>query len=629
MTYGFSGKILHVDLSEGNLEIEQPEPSFYRKYPGGSALGMYYLLRHTPANADPLGSENTIVFSVGPLTGAPISGQSRLTVTAKSPLTGTAGDSQSGGFFPAEMKFAGFDAVVVYGRAQEPVYLWIHDGEAELRPATHVWGQVTGQVDATLKEELGDEKIQVLQCGPAGEQGVRFAAIMSMANRANGRNGLGAVMGSKRLKAIVVRGDEKPAIAAPDALKDLARWGAKHIKGTGMEGLGVYGTAEVIRYQDAAGGLPTRNWSSGTFEGHMALDGTTMAETILKERDTCYACAVRCKRVVEAEQAAYPLDPIYGGPEYESLAALGSYCGVDDLYAVAYANQLCNMYGMDTISCGASIAWAMDCFEQGILTADDTGGLDLTFGNAEALVQLVEQIGRRQGFGALLAEGSARAAAQFGAEAENLVVAAKKQEYPAHMPQVKRSLALIYTVNPFGADHESSEHDPSYRSFPERLAEIGLTDPQPDDVLNEEKVRFTLVSQHFYACMDTVNVCQFVFGPAWQLYGAEDLATAMRVVTGWDIDVDELLEIGERRVNMMRAFNARDGIDRSEDTLPKKLQKALSGGASDGAYVPAEQVEQAKEMYYELAGWDVDTGTPTRVKLEELDLAWVADELGL
>jgi aldehyde:ferredoxin oxidoreductase len=538
---------------------------------------------------------------------------------AKSPLTGGFGDSAAGGYFPAELKFAGFDGIVIHGQAEKPVYLWIHEGEAELRDAVHLWGRTTGEVEDALKEELGDPRVQILQTGIAGENGVRFAALMNMATRANGRTGMGAVMASKRLKAVAVRGTRRPELADPEGLRELARWGSRNFKESDIYGMGLLGTAEIVRWQDKSGGLPTRNWSSGTFEGALAIDGKTMAETILTGRESCYACTVRCKRTVEVPEAPYNVKARYGGPEYETLSTFGSYCGVDDLKAVARANQLCNAYGMDTISCGATIAWAMDAFEHGLLTEADTGGLELRFGNAEAMMTLVEQIARREGFGAVLAEGSARAAEQLG-RGQDLVVAVKKQEMPAHMPQVKRSLGLIYAVNPYGADHQSSEHDPSYKGYPERMAQIGLTDPQPSKVLNEEKVRFAFVTQCLYSALDSVGVCQFVFGPSWHLYDTGQLVQMINAVTGWDVTVDELLTVGERRLNLLRAFNAREGIGREADTLPKKMFQPLRGGKSDGIALTEAEIETAKDVYYALAGWDVRSGTPTREKLESLGL---------
>ena len=623
MPFGYHGKILHVDLDVGSVEVEEPGEDFYRKYMGGSALGMYYVLNNTPANIDAFAPENTLVLALSAITGTPISGQSRMTSVAKSPLTDAIGDAQGGGFFPAEMKFAGFDALVIKGRSETPVYLWIHNGEAELRPADHLWGKVTGEVEAEIRGELGDDKIEVLQCGPAGEKGVRFAAIMSMSNRANGRTGMGAVMGSKNLKAVAVRGKDRPKLADRPALLELAKWGADNFEESDVYGLGLLGTAGVLSFQNAAGGLPTRNWDSGTYEGWEAIDGKTMYDTILKERDSCYACTVRCKRVVEITEGDFQADPLYGGPEYETLATFGSYCGIDNLAAISTANQLCNMYGMDTISCGATIAWAMNCFEEGIITTEDTGGIELRYGNAEAMVKMTEMIGKREGFGDLLAEGSARAAEKIGRGSEDLVCATKKQEMPAHMPQVKPSLSVIYAVLPFGADHQSHEHDGTYSDYPEVAAEIGLNNPVDPEVLNEEKVRWALISQYLYSCMDTINVCQFVFGLGWQLYGPNQLAEAVRHITGWDVTVEELLKVGERRLNMLRAFNAREGLGREYDKLPKKLGKALVGGESDGFSVDMEKVEEAKDWYYEMAGWDVTTGIPTKAKLEELGLGWI------
>ncbi len=627
MAFGYHGMILRVDLSKGSTEIERPDDDFYRTYVGGSAMGMYYLLNETQPGVDPLSPANVLSFCLSPTAGAPFPGQSRVTCTAKSPLTGCAGDSQSGGFFPAELKFSGFDAVVIKGRSPGPVYLWIHDGEAEIRDASHLWGMVTGEAQRTIRGELLDERIEIAQCGPAGERMVRFAAIMSMCNRANGRTGMGAVLGSKNLRALAVRGTKKPALADRDRLVELSRWGARNLEASDVYGLGLFGTAGITNEQSEDGGLPTRNWDSGFFENALALDGTTMAKSILKERDTCYACAIRCKRVVETEGGAYEVDPQYGGPEYETLAMLGACCGVDNLAAVARANQLCNMYGLDTISCGATIAWACNCFEEGLIGLKETDGLELRYGNAEAMVKLTEMIGRREGFGDILAEGSARAAASIGRGTDELVVAVKKQELPAHMPQVKRSLGLIYAVNPFGADHQSSGHDPIYAAYPDRMAELDLRDPQDDRVLNEEKVRFAFRTQLAYSCLDTFGICQFVFGPAWQLYAMSRLAAAIEAIAGWTLSVEDLLRIGERRLNLLRSFNAREGVGRDMDVLPQKLQKELSGGKSDGLSVTSEEIEKAKDMYYALAGWNVESGFPQRERLEELGLDWVADQL--
>jgi aldehyde:ferredoxin oxidoreductase len=622
MPYGYNGKILHVDLGAGSMEVEEPGEAFYRTYLGGSAMGAYYILKHTPPGTDPLAPENTLALNISAVTGAPVSGQSRVAATAKSPLTGLVGEATGGGFWPAELKFAGYDGIVIHGRAERPVYLWVHDGEAELRAAGHVWGQLTAEVEETIREELGDRKIHILQCGPAAERGVRFGALINNANRANARAGMGTVMAAKNLKAVAVRGRNRPSLAAPEAVRALARWGAEHLDESGVAGHPFLGTSAVVMAQQAVGGLPTRNWSSGTFEGAESISGQRMAETIRKEGDTCYACVVRCKPVVEVTEGPYQVEARYGGPEYESLATLGSYCGVSDLEAVAYANQLCNMYGMDTISCGATIAWAMDCFERGLLGLEETGGIELRFGNAEALVQMVQQIGGREGLGRVLGEGSARAAEALGVGRE-LVVAVKGQELPAHMPQVKAGLGLLYTVYPGGADHTVMEHDPGYGGYPERMAELGLLDPVPSGVLNEEKVRYALYSQRLISCVDSLCLCKFVYGPAWQLYGPSQMVEMVRAVTGWNVSLWELMKAGERRLNLMRAVNAREGVGREADTVPPKLFVPLTGGPSDGVAVDAEAMAEAQALYYQMSGWD-ETGRPTRGKLAELGLGWLA-----
>jgi aldehyde:ferredoxin oxidoreductase len=644
MPNGYNGKILHVNLTTGELRVEEPPERFYRQYMGGSALNMYYLLKEMPAGADPLGPDNILALSVGVTTGAPVSGQSRMTASAKSPLTGAIGDAQCGGFFPAEMKFAGFDAFIIKGKASKPVYLWVNDGKYELRDASHLWGKITGEVEHLLKKELGDPNIEVAQVGPAGERGVRFSAIINMSNRANGRTGMGAVMGSKNLKAVVVRGKEGKknfAVADKKRVNELARLGAKMFPTSDVAGLGKYGTAETTGAQQAVGMLPSYNFSSGVFDGWQTIDGPTMYDTILKGvaedkqdlkgRDTCYSCTIRCKRVVEITTGPYKVDPHYGGPEYETTSTFGNYCGIEDLAAIAYANQICNKYGMDTISCGATIAWAMECFENDLITTADTGGIELRFGNAEAMVKMTELIARGEGFGKTLGLGSAAAAKVIGRGTEEFLITSKGQEAPAHMPQMKRSLALIYAVNPFGADHQSSEHDPVYEdkvAYPDRLGALGLTEAQPVRSLGPEKVRFARETQYFYSLMDSVNVCQFVYGPAWQLYGPQDLLQMIQAVTGWAVTMEELQQVGERRLNMLRAFNAREGIDREQDKLAEKMfKKALKGGSSDGVKVDRAQFEAALDDYYRQNEWDVETGTPTRHKLEALGLDWVADQL--
>lgn len=645
MLHGFTGKILHVNLTQQTIQIEEPTEDFYRHYAGGSLMGLYYLWKNTPQGVDPFSPENTLTFATSAPTGLPVSGQSRCAATCKSPSSGGAADSQAGGFWPAELKYAGFDAIVIQGAAAHPVYLWIKDGVAELRDARHLWGQPTLAVDKAIKAELGDKKIEIAQIGIAGEKRATFAAVMNMSNRAWGRTGVGAVMGSKNLKAIAVRGTGKINPGNKKAVTNLHKQGAKELPGSDMEAFGKYGTADTVMANHGGGGLPTRNWDAGAFESAESISGERLYDELLRGaeagrqdkdgRDTCYACIIRCKRVVEAEWRNNKLIPEYGGPEYETIATFGSYCGIDDLHAITYANQLCNEYGVDTISCGATISWAMECFENEVINIEDTEGIELRYGNAEAMIAMLEKTLKREGFGDVLANGSAKAADILGRGHEYLLTI-KGQELPAHMPQVKRSLGLIYAVNPFGADHQSSEHDPLYSpkayesTYHRFLNQIGLNKPQPSKVLNAEKVEFALKSQYNYSAMDTISICQFVYGPGWQLYGPQDMADLYAAATGWDVDVAEIQEIGRRRLNLMRAYNAREGLTRDQDTLPQKLyHKALAGGRSDGIIMDEAEINSGLDIYFEQAGWDVSTGVPTRATLEDVGLAWVADDMGL
>jgi aldehyde:ferredoxin oxidoreductase len=618
----------HVDLTRGAVTVTTLPEDVYRRYPGGSALAAYLLMQNLKPGADPLGPDNVLVLAVSPLTGLAISGQSRMTACARSPLTGAIGDSQCGGFFPAEMRAAGTDAIVFTGQSPEPVYLWLHDGQAELRPAKHLWGKVTAEVDHLLKQELGDPKVEIAQIGPAGENRVRFAAIMNMANRANGRTGMGAVMGAKRLKAVVVRGSKPPKPAAPEKFRELTkRLKALQEANPGITWFGEYGTAGVLGLQNKMGGLPTANYSEGSFEGASAIDGTTLVKTILKERDTCYACVVKCKRVVEVHEPGLDVDPVYGGPEYETLSLLGSMCGVGDLKLLAKASADANKYGMDTISLGGTIAWAIEAKAKGLL---DDAGLGLAYGDGASVVRAVEAIALRRGVGDLLAEGSLRAAQKLGAAAVDLTVTVKGQELPAHMPQHKRSLGLIYAVNAFGADHQSSEHDSMLKAKPDslqrkRLGALGEFPALDLRDLSDDKVAFAYRTQCFYSALDSLGLCQFVWGPSWQLYGPTETVELVQAGTGWDATLDELLTIGERRINLMRAFNAREGIGKNADTLPKKMFEPLGGkGPTAGVALTHEEFERARDAYYRLAGCDPATGYPTRAKLDALGLDWIA-----
>ncbi|MDN5346643.1 MAG: aldehyde:ferredoxin oxidoreductase [Clostridia bacterium] len=630
MSFFPDANILHVDLNQLKIIRKTIPGETYSLYPGGGALALYLILQGMGAGVDPLGPENMLVFAVSPLTGLPVSGQSRMVVSTRSPLTGAIGESQGGGFFPAALKGNGWDAVVFTGRAPKPVYLEIKGSEARLRPAEHLWGRVTGEAEDLIREELGTKNIEIAQIGPAGENLVRFACIINRCSRANGRTGCGAVMGSKNLKAVVVHKSKPRMPVDPVEFRYLTRNISKRINENSIVySLKKFGTAGNIKDNHEAGFLATRNFTSGWFpEGAENLSGDNIAATILKKTDTCYACSVRCKRVV-----AIPgkVDSRYGGPEYETCAAMGSYCGIGSLEAVAMANQLCNMYGLDTISCGATIAFAMECYERGILTSADTGGMAPKFGDAAVMLKLIEMIAKREGIGDLLAEGSLRAARKIGKEAEYLSLTLKGLEIPAHMPQFKPAVGLIYAVNPYGADHQSSEHDTVLTLPPdsvegERLARIGFRKSYDNPLeLDADKVRFAFLTQCFYSLTDTLCLCQFVWGPSWQLYGPEELLVFCRSGIGWETTMEDLMRIGERHINMMRYFNAREGFNKEQDSLPKRFFQPLPDGPSKGVKIEEDKFKEAVGQYYQLAGWDPTTGNPTAAKLKELSLDWLLE----
>lgn len=623
-----NARILFVDLTTKKIKFETIDGETYRKYPGGSALGMYIMLKNMDPGIEPLSPENMLIFTVSPLTGIPISGQSRMNVTTKSPLTGTAGDSQVGGFIPAALKASGYDGVVFTGKSESPVYLYINKEDIQIRDASKMWGKITGEAEKLIEEDLGDTRIESSIIGPGGENLVKYASIMHMRSRANGRNGVGAVMGSKNLKALVIKKNPSPKAFDPEMMKTLTvnvkeRIAANEV----IVDTALNGSAGVVDAHGAEGFLPSYNWEKGVMADYKKTAGSTITETILVGRETCFACAIRCKGSVSVPGKA---DPEYGGPEYETCATFGSYCGNTDLGDICEANQLCNMYGIDTISCGATIAWAIDCFEKGILTKDQTDGLELKFGNGIPFAVLIKKIAFREpGIGAMLAEGSAAAAKKLGQAAEDLVVACKGQEWPAHMIQMKPNLAINYAVNPFGADHQSSEHDPALMApeddqnwlWPNMLATFEKCDAY--GILDENKVKFALETQKFYSMLDTLCLCQFAWGPAWQLYGPEELVEFCKYGAGWEATIGELQEVGERRINMMKLFNAKLGFTRADDILPKKAFLPITYGEGEVAQISREGFEKGLDQYYEMAGWDKETGIPTPETVKRLGLDWI------
>jgi aldehyde:ferredoxin oxidoreductase len=623
--YGLNGKILKVDLNRQEIQVEEPDQGFYRTYLGGGLLGTYFVYKETAAGVDPFSEKNVLVFAPSITTGAPVAGASRFNISAKSPLTGAIGDAQCGGGWGPKLKNAGFDGVVIKGRADKPVYLWLDQGHAEIRDASHIWGKVTGDSQKIIHEELGDDKIEVAQIGPGGENKVRYACVTGGLSHFAGRTGMGAIMGSKNLKAIAVRGKRGYSFADEDAVKAKAQKCATILKNSeGLQTFHKQGTALGVMVNKELGNIITRNFQSGAFEETDNLSAEKMIATNLKGTDTCWACPIRCKRVV-TQDSPYPVDPQYGGPEFETLMMLGSNLGIGDLAVVTKASEICNKNTLDTISTGAMIGLAMECFEKGIISLKETDGLNLDFGNSKAALKLLEMIIQRKGLGEILADGPERVISEWGEDVNALAVHVKNQSCPAHDPRIKQSQALMYAVNPFGADHMSSEHDWIATGDGDVPRSFGITDFTTFDSLDTAKVRGTMLSQYYYSLLDTLTLCAFPWAPN-SVYSHRDLAEFIQAVTGWRVSFWELMKAGERRINLMRAFNAREGLDRRNDILPPRLFNALAAkGVSDGKRINQTEFDGRLTEYYQMMNWNPQTGNPTKGKLMELGLGWVLD----
>ena len=634
MTFGYSGKILRVDLTNQKTWVQELDEETYRLYPGGKALGAYILLRELAPGADPLGPDNILILANGLLTGAPFSTATRFSAVARSPLTGAFGESEAGGFWGPELKLAGWEAVVLTGRAPEPVYLWIRDDQVEIRDARHLWKHEPEEVQATIRQETGEKLARVLQIGLGAENLVRFGALTNELRHFNGRSGMGAVMGSKQVKAVAVRGTGKYLETAyePQPIGDLGKRLARAVKEHPSSwDLQVKGTPGLTAGLNAAGILPTRNFHQGAFEGVEKLRWEAYEKELLTARRSCYACAVRCKREVKVDDR-YQVTDAYGGPEYETIAGFGSNCGIDDLQAVAKANELCNRYTMDSISTSSAVSFAMECFEHGLIGPKETGGLALHFGNAEAMVRCVELIARREHIGDLLAEGTRRAAEVIGGDARFFAMQVKGQELPMHDPRGKVGVGLGYAINEAGADHLTAAHDPTLAN-PDSLSfrgaqPLGITEALAPRELSARKARNYSVLENWNSFEKAIGLC--FFGPAPRSFiPVEDVLTAVRAASGWDVDIQDLLRIGERATNLARLFNVREGFTRREDTLPERLFQPLENGTLAGIAVSREEFALAMTALYELKGWDPVTTVPSRTRLAELGIEWAADLVGV
>ena len=589
--HAYWNRILHVDLTKRTTEVVEPGDEFFRRYGGGRGIIAHYLLKDVPKGADPLGPENVLVFAPGVLTGSPVPGAGRHSVGAKSPLTGGFGEAEAGGFWGAELKLAGWDAIVVYGASDTPVYLSINDDDVEIRDASHLWGKVTGDVEEQIRTELGDARIKVAQAGPAGENLVRFACVMNDLNEAAGRTGLGAVMGSKKLKAVAVRGRKKMNIANQKGLTEVAKWVSSTMD-TVHRAFHEYGTGAAMQGKSLEGGLPASNYRLGEWEPVAKVDAIAVGNEVRIEMGACYACSVRCKKVVQIEQreenagvtrkgvkiavdpkGRYRVDPKYGGPEYESLASLGPSLLVDDIVAVCKSNEICNYLGMDTISAGATLAWAMEAWEKGKITAEDTGGEPLLFGDGDGVITWLEKIAYRQGFGDVLADGSQKAAQTIGRGTEAYLTTVKGLELamhdPRHMPRMRES----YLLAPTGGDHMQQQG--------------------PKNGLRNQ-----------------AGLCHFL------AYNDDQTLDILKAATGWDLTAEELVTTAQRGVTLARLFNMREGFTRADDMLPVRFSEDLPKHPG----LPEELQEKIVTDYYQTMGWDAKSGTPLPETIKVLNI---------
>ncbi len=609
--FGYHGKLLRVDLTQQRVEVEGMDAKLFEKYLGGAGIGAKILYQETTAATDPLDPENVLTAATGPYTGTPVPASSRHHMMARSPLTGFLGESNVGGSWAVHFKKTGFDGIVITGKSDHPVYLWIHDGGVEFRDARAIWGRDSYESAAFLKSETS-EKAAVAVIGPAGERLARVASIPHIGHivRAAARTGLGAVMGSKNLKAMVAYGTNGVPLAKPDVLEEAVRAMLPHVR-KATETFSKYGTSGGIDNYEKIGNFPIKNWREGRWAGASKISGVAMHDTILTGRRGCLRCPIACGRHIKVSKGPYaPLD--CEGPEYETIGTLGGECMVDDLAAICKANELCNRYGLDTISTGSVIAFAMEAYEKGILTRGDTDGVDLVWGNGQALVDTVHKMGKREGIGELMGEGVKRMAEALGGNAVEFAIHVKGLEPSAHDPRRFFSQALSYGTAARGACHNASWSHPYELSL--YMPEIGIPEAQ-DAYQIEGKAEFTAKLQNLMCVMDALIICRFSqIGKAVTVTNHVDW---LKMITDWGIDISEYMKVGERIFNLKRMYNTRLGVSRKDDFLPHRFMTLDRTGEDLTNQLPP--MGQLLSDYYGYRKWTED-GIPTLEKQKELGL---------
>ncbi|MEM0096755.1 MAG: aldehyde ferredoxin oxidoreductase family protein [Candidatus Bathyarchaeia archaeon] len=605
--YGYAGRVLHVDLTTGKTRTEPLNEDYAKKYIGGIGLGMRLWLDYSKAGVDPFSHENPLVLATGPTSGSvwPTGGNGHAFVS-KSPQSYGIAEAKSHGSFGTELKRAGYDAVVFHGRAEKPVYVWIDDDSVQILDASHLWGKSPAETEDMIKEELGDYYIRVAAIGPAGEKLVRIACIINEKSRAAGRCGLGAVMGSKNLKAIAVRGTKDVMVARPDEFLEFVKEFHERMKGPATKKYRTLGTPENVLVHNALHCMPTRNYNNAHFEAAEKVSGEYLNERYVAKIIGCSSCAMRCEHVCVVNEGPYK--GAMARVEYEPLWAMGPYCGIDRLDAIIKGSELCNYYGIDSISAGVIVGFAMDCFENGILTVKDLDGIEARFGNHEAMVKLIEKIGKREGIGDILAEGVKFAAEKIGKGAEKLAQHIKGVEVTGYDLRCLKTAALGFAVSFRGADHN-------------RHGAYAFDVKGKFNRLTYEKGRAKAVKdiEDVYTVIDSLIICKFSRGTYYKEF--EDLAKLYTLVTGWETTPEEMRLKGERINNLARVINVREGLGRKDDTLPWKVMNVPipDEGPSKGAYVTKEELELMLDDYYEVRGWTKD-GIPTPEKLKALGM---------
>jgi aldehyde:ferredoxin oxidoreductase len=628
--FGYMGKICRVNLTAREATIEEIRDRDVQKFLGCSGYAAKVLWDELEPEMEPLSERNKIIFATGPLTGTLCPSGGSYELCFKSPLTGVWCQARSGGAFGPKLKHAGFDHLIIEGKSEDPVYLLLGDRQVEVREAQHLWGKNVETTTNTIQEEIGDRAASIAAIGVAGENGVSFAAVINDRGRAAGRGGGGAILGSKNLKAIAVNGSSDIKVADPDGFMAAIRKAEDALSRYPFESINQFGTPLLVNILNAGGCLPTRYFRYGTYDHAEDISGETLTERYLIKRRACYGCSMGCGRYSGVEGGKWATHPSEG-PEYETLNMLGALCQNNDLESIIRANKLCNDFGMDTISTGSTIAFAMDCFERGIIGEKELDGDALHWGDSDAIVKMVGKIARREGIGDVLAQGVRSAAEHFGHGAEEIALHCKGLELPAHEPRGEsKVLGLQYAVSPRGACHMHPNWASCWDSgnFEAGLTEFGMPWPPPNKFEETgcrkgEGYRFVVLQGEI---AEILGCCIFhSWGAADECLTPQLYGEMLRTLTGLKVTNQDLLTAAERSWTLKRCFNAREGLTRTDDKLPKRMFEPLPDGPAEGQRF--NDLEGMLDEYYEAFGWNKHTGIPTSERLRKLDMDDIADRL--